>query len=155
MRNPEEIDQAQVEFEGKARQRHIRLPPIGYPKEFASRRVSRVVGYENETEAQMGFIPADKLKTIHPSDLSHKPISKASQIDQAFQRPSITTARKNRTTSSGVDMDTIWQQRRGDPNYRPPKQGGFFFSSTPAELIKEREKKLRETRQQLGYQAHP
>lgn len=155
MANPEQTAIAQVEFVRKPRFRHFWMPQIGHPKDFASRIISRVVGYINETTANMGFIPANKLTTVHPSDLPHLPMQGANQVDLAFQQPSLDTARKQHTTSSGVDMDQIYRQRGGRPDHRSLKKGGFLFRSSPLEMINERAKKIAEARRSKLYQAHP
>ena len=156
MVNPEQTAIAQVEFVGKPRSRHLRLSKIGHPKEFSSRRTSRVVAHLNETTGEMGFIPAYKACNIHPSDLPHLLMGAAEQADLTFQRPSLKTARRQKTSSAGVNMDEICRKRGGDPNYRPPKQGGFFFRSTHQELMVERGRKMAEARKRhIQYQSHP
>jgi len=155
MRNREHTAIAQVEFVKRPRFRHFHIPNIGHPKDFASRSISRVVGCINETTTNMGFIPANKLTTVHPSDLLHLPMGDADQVDLAFQQPSLKTARRRKTASSGVDMKAIWQQRGGDPNYRPLKKRGFLFRSSPLEMRNERAKKIADARRPKLYQAHP
>ena len=156
MVNPEQTAIAQVEFVGKPRSRHLRLPKIGHSKEFSSKRTSRVVAYKNETTGDLGFVPANKVTTVYPSDLPHLPMTAAKQVDLAFQKPSFITARSRKTTAGGVNMDEICRKRGGDPNYRPPKQGGFFFRSTHQELMVERGRKMAEARRRhIQYQSHP
>lgn len=152
----EPVGVAQAEIVGKPRFRHIWIrPQIGHPKDFATRRIPRVVGALNETTGDMEFRPIREVTGIQPSDLPHLPMEDASHVDLAFQGPSLKTARKKGVCTTGVDTGEVIRNRGGNPDYRPPKRKGFFFKSTPEELMEERRRKMLEARRQIQYQAHP
>lgn len=117
-------------------------------------RQVRITAALNEEAGEMKF-EAARLTPIAVSLILHIPLASGTIFDLAFQKPSLTTAKKHGASTTGVNMDAVWRSRGGDPDYHPIKSQGFGFQSTPSEIVEERRRKKQQSQNPILYQAHP
>ena len=86
---------------------------------------------------------SDAPISVDPADLPHIPLNRARELQGAtLATPELTTVRKKGASQPGYSVNEMIRRQGGNPNFRPPKRGGFILKSTEREIARVRKKKM-------------